>query len=256
MCTCPNCGLRGIPNINGVVKRFGKEPTLEGQEQPSSGGLPPPRKGGIGKLPKWLGFFVGFLIIGGIVSGVLAWLSNRHLEEERSELWDITTQAYSRAGEAQAVINSTYEFCSPSWIDASVENEVKAWESLVTFKDGKAVRDEHANHYQKICLDYDIEAYCRAATKTWVEWAVSDIGSADDMERYCLDSTQGMMKNTFVSTCVAEGATEAGCTCVWEHMLDTYGFPTIFRESSIYAETGESSRYSEMAESAISACAP
>jgi hypothetical protein len=256
MCTCPKCGLRGIPNINGVVKRFGKEPTLEGQEQPSSGAPPPARRGGVGNLPKWLGLFLGFLIIGGIVSGVLAWLSNRHVEEERRQLWDIAGQAYRTAGEAQAVIDSTYEFCSSSWIDATAENEVGAWESLVTFKDGKAVRDEVVNHYQKLCLDHDIEAYCGAATKTWIEWAVSNIGSAGDMERYCLDSTQGMMKNTFISSCVSEGATEADCNCVWGHIVDTYGFPSVFRESLNYTDTGESSLYDQMVESAISACVP
>lgn len=208
-------------------------------------------------VAKWLGLFLGFFVIGGIVSGAVAWLSNRGVEEEQHQLFDVAEQAYRSRGEAQAVIDTTYQMCSSSWIDATVENDVRAWETLTSFKDANAVRNEVRNHYEKVCLDGDIEAYCEAVGKTMVKWAVDDVGAEADIERGCLSGFRMAMESTFVSECVSAGATEGFCSCAFKHIESTYGLSSVVHEELSYAATGEESAlFNEMIDSAVSACPP
>lgn len=145
--------------------------------------------------------------------------------------------------------------CSPSWIDATVENDVGAWETLTHFKDPSAVRSEVGNHYEKVCLDGDIEAYCEAVGKTMVKWAVDDVGAEADIERGCLSGFRMVMEDTFVTECVSAGATEVFCSCAFKHIESTYGLSSFVREELNYAATGEESAlFNEMIDSAVSSC--
>ena len=148
--------------------------------------VPPPKKWT--RWAKWLAPFIGALLVGGVISGASTWNRNRDTEAQLDKLFEKADAAYQQQAQQQAQIDQLYESCSQEWIEKTTDNTVESLQTLFTLRDPAAFAAEGRDLVQKLCVDGDLEAYCKGYAQVLVKWVVGDLGSAADAERGCRKS--------------------------------------------------------------------
>jgi hypothetical protein len=136
--------------------------------------------GGLGLAVFGIAFGVGF---------ALAVQESREEQREIDELFSVATDAYRSLAEQQAQIDSLYPACTDGWIEHTARNQVEAAHGIVQFRDINAIAGELEGHYDKLCTDGDIQAYCEAVAQSFVAWASEEV-DPEDVKRGCLERAE------------------------------------------------------------------
>lgn len=166
-----------------------------------------------------------------VVAFVIAFVAALQSSED---LASKARQVYAAQAQQQATIDSLYQRCSRSWVDATARNVIEQTAGLIQLDDVNATVGEVTAHLTQFCRDSNIGTYCAAVASSVGDHAVRGLTPADRegfkngcAERYQRDvAAQSAVR---VGDCVAYTASSAVKTeCTQPHdaqIIDIWEIP-------------------------------
>jgi hypothetical protein len=124
---------------------------------------------------------VATLLIGAFVLGAF----ERQEDERRfDEFFAVASEAYAEQAAEQAQIDSTFGFCTGSWLSATADNLIAYSGRVVTLRDTVTLSEEMEGHLKALCETGDLKVYCSSLASSLAR-AADDVGHESDYEKGC-----------------------------------------------------------------------